>query len=176
MAFRKNIIGCLPFLMLLSCAQVGEISGGEKDEVAPIPVAGKTIPGNESINFKGKSVKITFDEYVQLNNPQQTVIFIPNHATPKTTLTKKTVEISWEETLEENTTYVIYLNRTVKDLSENNDSLMYYVFSTGETLDSLQYSVRATDAWTNQPIANASYYSNRKHVSNTFFYDISVDA
>ncbi|MEY3425980.1 MAG: hypothetical protein RL679_1338, partial [Bacteroidota bacterium] len=112
MAFRKNIIRCLPFLMLLSCAQVGEISGGEKDEIAPIPVAGKTIPGNESINFKGKSVKITFDEYVQLNNPQQTVIFIPNHATPKTTLTKKTVEISWEETLEENTTYVIYLNRT----------------------------------------------------------------
>jgi len=156
MAFRKNIIGCLPFLLLLSCAQVGEISGGEKDEIAPIPVAGKTIPVNESINFKGKSVKITFDEYVQLNNPQQTVIFIPNHATPKTTLTKKTVEISWEETLEENTTYVIYLNRTVKDLSENNDSLMYYVFSTGETLDSLQYSVRAVDAWTNQPIANAT--------------------
>jgi uncharacterized protein (DUF2141 family)/catabolite regulation protein CreA len=156
MAVRKNIIGFIPFLALLSCAQVGEISGGEKDEVAPKPIAEKTIPTNESLNFKGKSVKITFDEFVQLNNPQQTVIFVPNHAKPKTTLTKKTLEISWEETLEENTTYVIYLNRTVKDLSENNDSLMYYVFSTGETLDSLRYSIRAVDAWTNQPIANAT--------------------
>ena len=149
MAFGKNIIVFIPFLLLLSCAQVGEISGGEKDDIAPKPIEGKTIPANESTHFKGKSVKITFDEYVQLNNPQQTVLFVPNHATPKTVLTKKTVQISWEETLEENTTYVIYLNRTVKDLSENNDSLMYYVFSTGETLDSLHYSVRAVDAWTN---------------------------
>ena len=156
MAFGKNIIVFIPFLLLLSCAQVGEISGGEKDDIAPKPIEGKTIPANESTHFKGKSVKITFDEYVQLNNPQQTVLFVPNHATPKTVLTKKTVQISWEETLEENTTYVIYLNRTVKDLSENNDSLMYYVFSTGETLDSLHYSVRAVDAWTNQPVANAT--------------------
>lgn len=156
MAFRKNIIGFITLLMLGSCAQVGEISGGEKDEVAPKPIAGKTYPANESINFKGKSIKISFDEYIQLNNPLQTVFFVPNHAKLKTTLNKKTVEISWEEELEENTTYVIYLNRTVKDLTENNDSLMCYVFSTGETIDSLHYSVRAVDAWTNQPIANAT--------------------
>lgn len=156
MAFGKNLIFLLPFLLVFSCAQVGEISGGDEDTYAPKPVEGKTMPPNESSNFQGKSVEITFDEYVQLNKPQQTVVFVPNHAKPKTTLHKKTIKIEWEETLQENTTYVIYLNGTVKDVTESNDSLMYYVFSTGVTLDSLKYSVRVVDAWTNQAIKDAT--------------------
>lgn len=156
MAFGKNLIFLLPFLLVLSCAQVGEISGGDEDQYAPKPMEGKSIPPNESSNFQGKSVEITFDEYVKLNNPQQTVVFVPNHAKPKTTLRKKTVKIEWEETLQENTTYVIYLNGTVKDVTESNDSLMYYVFSTGATLDSLKYSVRVVDAFTNQAVKDAT--------------------
>lgn len=156
MAFGKNLIFLLPLFFVLSCAQVGQISGGEEDEYAPQPVEGKTVPSNESLNFQGKSIEITFDEYVQLNNPQQTVVFVPNHAKPKTTLHKKTVKIEWEETLHPNTTYVIYLNGTIKDVTESNDSLMYYVFTTGAILDSLNYSVRVVDAWTNQPVPNAT--------------------
>lgn len=156
MAFGKNLIYFIPALFLLSCAQVGQLTGGEKDENAPLPLENQTNPPNQSINFTGKSIEITFDEYILLNNPQQTVVFVPDHAKPKTTIHKKTVRITWEEELQQNTTYVISLNGTVKDVTESNDSLMYYVFSTGSFIDSLKYTVSVLDAWTNQPVADAT--------------------
>lgn len=60
--------------------------------------------------------------------------------------------LSWEDTLQANTTYAIYLNNAVKDISEGNDTIIQYVFSTGETLDSLNYTVQVIDAWSNDPI------------------------
>ena len=63
---------------------------------------------------------------------------------------KKTVTLTWEDTLENNTTYSIYLNETVQDITESNDSLMVFVFSTGDYIDSLSYQVKVIDAFTSQ--------------------------
>jgi uncharacterized protein (DUF2141 family) len=155
MVFRKIIILFIP-LILLSCAQVGTLSGGEKDEIAPQPVPGKTLPPNETIGFTSNEVEITFDEFIQLNNPIQNIFFVPNHATPKATIKNKTLTIKWEEKLQENTTYVIYMNSAIKDVTESNDSLMMYVFSTGNTIDSLSYSVTVADAWNNKLVKGAT--------------------
>lgn len=155
MAFRKVLIFLFP-LILIGCAQVGQLSGGGKDDFAPKPLAGKTLPPSESTNFQGNSFEMTFDEFVQLNNPQQTLFIVPNHAKPKASVHKKTVRIEWEEQLQENTTYVIYMNGTVKDVTENNDSLISYVFSTGDRIDSLRYYVTVRDAWTNDWVKDAT--------------------
>jgi hypothetical protein len=149
MAFRKILILFIP-LILFSCAQVGIISGGDKDSYAPKPIVDQTVPPNESTFFQGNSVEITFDEFIQLNNPSQTMVMVPNHAKLKASVHRKTLKVEWEEQLQENTTYVIYLNGTVKDVTENNDSLMYYAFTTGSAIDSLTYKVMVTDAWSNQ--------------------------
>jgi hypothetical protein len=77
----------LPFLLALSCAQVGQISGGEEDLVAPEPV--KTVPENKTLFFKEQSIKLVFDEFVELNNPQQNIIIVPNDAKLKASLHKK---------------------------------------------------------------------------------------
>jgi uncharacterized protein (DUF2141 family) len=155
MAFRKVLIIVFP-LILIGCAQVGQLSGGNKDDFAPKPIEGQTIPPNESTNFKGNSFEMTFDEFIQLNNPQQTLFIVPNHAKLKASIHKKTVKIEWDEQLQENTTYVIYMNGTVKDVTENNDSLISYVFSTGDRIDSLRYSVTVRDAWTNEYLKDAT--------------------
>lgn len=155
MVFRKIIILFIP-LILLSCAQVGTLTGGGKDEIAPRPVAGKTFPPNETIGFTSNEVEITFDEFIQLNNPIQTIFFVPNHATPKAIIKNKTLSITWEETLKENTTYVIYMNGAIKDVTEKNDSLMTYVFSTGPIIDSLNYSVLIADAFNNKFVKGAT--------------------
>jgi uncharacterized protein (DUF2141 family) len=147
MAFRKALILFLPFF-LAGCAQVGYITGGSTDVYAPAPK--EMLPPNESINFSGNSFEITFDEFVQLKDPLQNVVIIPDHAKLKTTLHHKTVRVEWEETLKSNTTYVVYFNGAVEDVTENNDSLMTYVFSTGSQIDSISYSVRVVDAFTNQ--------------------------
>lgn len=154
MAFRK-IIAFVSCLSLIGCAQIGVLTGGDVDTYSPKPLDGKTYPANESTQFQGNSVSIEFDEYFKLNNPIQTISIVPAHVKPQATVVKKTLKIHWEEQLQENTTYVIYLNGTVQDISEGNDSLIYYVFSTGTTLDSIRYQVRVVDAWTNKPVQNA---------------------
>lgn len=141
-------------VFLSSCAQVGTLSGGEKDETAPKPIEKKTLPANETILFTGNSVSFEFDEFVQLNNPQQTIQLVPNHARPIASLSKKNLTVSWEEQLQPNTTYVLYLDGTVKDVTEGNDTLIKYVFSTGSTIDSLSYSVQLKDAFSNQAKEN----------------------
>lgn len=141
-------------VFLSSCAQVGTLSGGEKDETAPKPIEKKTLPANETILFTGNSVSFEFDEFVQLNNPQQTIQLVPNHARPIASLSKKTLTVSWEEQLQPNTTYVLYLDGAVKDVTEGNYTLIKYVFSTGSTIDSLSYSVQLKDAFSNQAKEN----------------------
>lgn len=140
--------------LLASCAQIGTLGGGEKDESAPKPIEKKTQPANETLLFSGNSVSFEFDEYVQLNNPQQTIQLVPNHARPVASLSKKTLTVSWSEQLQANTTYVLYLDGAVKDVTEGNDTLIKYVFSTGNTIDSLSYSVQLKDAFSNQPKEN----------------------
>lgn len=158
-------------VFLSSCAQVGTLSGGEKDETAPKPIEKKTLPANETILFTGNSVSFEFDEFIQLNNPQQTIQLVPNHALPIASLSKKTLTVSWEEQLQPNTTYVLYLDGTVKDVTEGNDTLITYVFSTGSTIDSLSYSVQLKDAFSNQAKENCmvGLYESLDSVTPIYF-------
>lgn len=146
----RFILILLGGLLLKSCAQVGVLSGGQQDFFAPEPK--KITPEQNTLNFTGNSVEIEFNEFVELVNPQQNIVMVPAHAKPKVTLTKKTLEITWEETLQPNTTYSIYMNGLVKDITEGNDSLMTYVFSTGSSIDSLFYETIVTNSWTNDPL------------------------
>lgn len=139
-------------LFLSSCAQVGTISGGEVDNSAPKPVTSKVNPPNETIHFNSKSIEIPFDEFIQLNNPGENIVMVPPHAKVNARVNGKTLFLDWEEDLNPNTTYAVYLNNAVRDITESNDTLIQYVFSTGSNLDSLTYTVKVLDAWTNQPV------------------------
>jgi len=140
--------------LLSSCAQVGSITGGPEDETAPKPLEELMEPRNASTNYKGNTFVIPFDEYFQLNNPAQTIHMVPPHATVKAEMKRKTLYLSWEDTLEANTTYAIYLNGTVKDLNEGNDTTLQLVFSTGPMLDTTSYTVGVVDAFTGEPLSD----------------------
>lgn len=146
----RFILIFLGVLLLNSCAQVGVLSGGEQDFYAPAPK--EIIPPQKATNFTGNSVQIELNEFVELVNPQQNIVMVPAHAKPKVKLSKKTLEISWDEALQPNTTYSIYMNGLVKDITEGNDSLMTYVFSTGPMIDSLYYETIISHSWTNDPV------------------------
>ena len=49
-----------------ACAKISAPTGGPRDRKPPVVV--ESIPENGSINFKGKSLEVTFDEYVTLDN------------------------------------------------------------------------------------------------------------
>lgn len=153
-SYRYLII--LVSAFLTSCAQVGTISGGDKDITAPRPVVEKISPQNGTTNFNQKSVEIPFDEYFRLNNPSQTIKLVPPHATINAEVKGKSLLLNWEEDLEENTTYAIYLNSSLKDITEGNDSIIQYVFSTGPIIDTLSYRGSIIDAWTHKPIKGST--------------------
>lgn len=176
---RYSYLIFLTSLFLASCAQVGTISGGEKDIFAPKPITEKVVPPNASVNFTGNQIVIPFDEYFTLSSPGTSIQIVPPHATIKASFQKKTLTLSWDEELKANTTYAIYLNNTVKDLSEKNDSIMQYVFSTGSTLDSTNYTISVVDAYTNSPVSEtvvALYDPTTKGLVNFSQTDLSGKA
>jgi len=142
--FSKLMLATIMVLLLASCAQVGSISGGPIDETPP--KIKSMSPENKSLNFKEKEIKIEFKDFIKLNNPTQTISVIPPDFKVKTTLKGKTLLLNWDEPLKENTTYSIFLNQTVQDITEGNDSIMQIVFSTGNQLDSLTYTTFVQDA------------------------------
>ena len=136
-------------LLVISCAQVGSVSGGAEDTTPP--QIKMMLPANKSLNYSGNEIKIEFKDFVKLNNPAQTISVIPGEFRVKTTVKGKTLILNWDEPLTANTTYSIYLNKTVQDITEGNDSIIQFVFSTGNILDSLTYSTFIQDALSKEP-------------------------
>lgn len=145
-------LGFLLFLLLASCAQVGTITGGEKDVISP-QISRRSISAN-AINFKDKEITLDFNEYVQLAVQQDNIAIIPPDAIILSKLNKKRLTLSWTEDLKANTTYRIYLNNAVKDVTEGNSSLIDLIFSTGPIIDSLFLSVLAYDGFYGVPLPN----------------------
>ena len=145
-----------PFLLLCllaGCAQIVTPSGGPKDITPPRILAEK--PENSSTNFSEKTIKITFDEFVTLNNPTENVIFSPplNHPAEFTTKGKSVV-VKINDTLQENTTYNIFFADCIQDFHEGNKLIGYnYAFSTGDSIDQHKLFGMVVNAETNKPEA-----------------------
>ena len=58
-----------------ACAKISQPTGGPRDKQPPVVV--KSIPENGAKNFIGKSVTITFDEYVILDNINEKFMVSP---------------------------------------------------------------------------------------------------
>lgn len=143
-------------LFLTSCAEVIPLTGGEKDEFAPKPLADKQSPEQGALGYFGQELTVTFDEYFKLQDPSSSITMNPRAGTITTEQKKKTLTLKWDEALQPNTTYIIQLNGTVRDINESNDSIMQFVFSTGLTIDSLQLKGLAINAFNSSPINNAT--------------------
>ena len=126
--------------IITGCAQVGTPSGGPKDSIAPQLVSAQ--PNLKSTNFKSNKIVLTFDEYVDVQDVQTNVLVSPFPKTSPTISFKlKTVTIKLKDTLKENTTYAINFGNAIRDNNEGNPYKNFtYVFSTGNTVDSLTLS------------------------------------
>ena len=125
-------------VMLLSCANVIPPVGGPRDSMAPILV--KALPDNKTRNFKGNRITIQFDEYVEITNVSENVLVSPMQETfPIIDSRLRNVTIRLKDSLAPNTTYAINFGNAIKDVNEGNIYKNFtYVFSTGNTLDSLE--------------------------------------
>ena len=136
------------------CANAVAPTGGPKDKTPPEVV--EAVPENNSINFIGKKIEITFDEYVTLENANQNVLISPPLSQkPDIKLKNKTVVVKFKEDLALNTTYTINFGSAIKDLHEGNLFKDYvYSFSTGDRIDTLSINGKVVDATEKKPVEN----------------------
>ena len=136
-------------ICIASCAKKGRPSGGEKDIEPPIMLS--STPKNYSTNFSGNDIKILFNEYVKLNDINKQLIISPPLKikpliSPQSGASKY-VKIKIYDTLQPNTTYSFNFGKSIVDNNEGNPYQYFkYVFSTGETIDSLQLKGSIRDA------------------------------
>ena len=133
------------------CAKMGGLTGGYKDEWAPVLVTSN--PLNYSVNFTSKKIELEFDEYVALKNVnQELVISPPLPKKPDVRLKNKSVIIDLKNDLRENTTYTLNFGKSIVDNNEANPLTNFeFVFSTGAYLDSLSVKGSIINAFTLTP-------------------------
>ena len=143
------------FLLLLAsitfgCAIQGSIDGGPKDARAPQLIS--STPNPMSTNFQSNEIHFQLNEFYKLNDPNTTLFIVPAHVKLETVAKDKELIVKIKGELQKETTYALYFNKTIKDIHEGNDTLMTYVFSTGNWIDSLSYSGVVKDALSRLPL------------------------
>ncbi|HMO61045.1 MAG TPA: Ig-like domain-containing protein [Ferruginibacter sp.] len=126
--------------MLTGCAQIGTPTGGPRDSIPPVLIA--AVPQQYSTNFTGNKITLSFDEYIVVDDVQKNVVLSPYpKSNPQVDFKLRTVTVKLKDTLAPNTTYAIDFGNAIKDNNEGNVFRNFtYVFSTGDTIDSLTLS------------------------------------
>ncbi|SDK85802.1 Ig-like domain-containing protein [Salinimicrobium catena] len=153
----KKSAGYLFFLIVIisaGCAKRGTPEGGPIDEIPPQYVRAR--PENFTTNFDAREIRIYFDEYIKMQDPQRQIIISPP-MDPKPDITplgtaSKSITININDTLQPNTTYTINFGRSITDNNEGNPlDYFTYAFSTGPYIDSLTVAGNVSDALLKMP-------------------------
>jgi uncharacterized protein (DUF2141 family) len=135
---RPFSFGNLIFVFIFySCANIVAPTGGVKDIVPPKVI--RTEPDNISTYFKGNTIRLYFDEYIQLKDESRVIVISPPaDKAPEAKIKGKSVILTLPGTLRENTTYSVFFGTAIQDYNEGNPLTDFsYVFSTGDWVDSL---------------------------------------
>ena len=173
---RFFIVLFLIFISLshIGCAKRGNITGGLKDSIAPKLI--RSFPKNFSTNFTGNEVKLFFDEYIKVKDISKQLIVSPpmNKAvdvSPQTASKYLTIKIN--DTLQPNTTYSFNFGESIQDNNEGNTLPQFkYVFSTGNTIDTLSISGSIKDALEKKQdnfVSVMLYEINEKHNDSVIY-------
>jgi len=145
---QMRYMGWFFLLLLTACATVVAPNGGPKDVTPPQIVSAK--PTNYQLRFNTREIKISFDEFVKLNNVNEQLLITPSFKEqPEIKIKKKSILISFQDTLQANTTYTFNFGDAIQDYTEGNTlSNFSYVFSTGDYIDSAVLKGRVLDPQT----------------------------
>ena len=134
---ERYVIMSTLFVLIGACAKVSNPTGGPRDRTPPVIL--ESVPEYGAKNFRGKSIIITFDEYVALDNiNDKFMVSPPMKKKPRVFVRGKNVITEYDEALRDSTTYTFYFQDAIKDLNEGNVIENYqFVLSTGSVIDSL---------------------------------------
>ncbi|WP_295937716.1 Ig-like domain-containing protein [uncultured Alistipes sp.] len=163
---------------LSRCASIMTPTGGPRDTLPPVIV--NMTPDNFSVNrpLTGhEKIIIEFDEFVQLKDQQKEFFTSPAmKKKPTVSLRGRGIVIQLRDTLEANTTYALNFGSSIRDNNEGNPLYsMRYVFSTGETIDSMIFSGYTADSYKADSVSRTFiWFFPADSVENVAEYDSTI--
>jgi uncharacterized protein (DUF2141 family) len=158
----NRVLAILYVVLLISCAQQTNPTGGPKDEEPPVLL--ESNPKNGSVNFKGDQIELTFSEPIQLMAVKEQLIISPNIKETETSFVRNKVLLKLKSPLRDSTTYTINFREAVQDLTEKNIAKdVKLAISTGTYLDSLKISGHVYELPSGKPMKDvtiALHYQN----------------
>jgi uncharacterized protein (DUF2141 family) len=156
MKIRRQSYWLVYPLFLLACARQTTPTGGPKDSIPPQLVSSHPVQG--STNFKEKTIELTFNEDVALNNPKEQLIITPALSKDPVIKTKKEkVTLIFDEELKDSTTYSINFRESIQDITEKNPAdMLKLAFSTGSYIDSLSIEGHVYNLLTSADVKDAT--------------------
>ena len=136
------------------CASIGNPSGGPRDERPPRFMSASPAPGSVDIPVDKERFTLTFDELIEVKDPTTKVIISPpSKNIPRVAAQGHRVTVTFQDSLQPNTTYTVDFADAIQDLNEGNQLKNFsYTFSTGPTLDSLRIAGRVLSALEMEPM------------------------
>lgn len=136
----RLLLWCAVACLLAACANMGRPEGGARDEIPPKFVRSNPAPGAK--NVSRKTMSVTFDENIQLEDAFSKVVVSPAQKTPpQVSANGRNLTVHFIDTLRPNTTYTVDFADAIKDLNEGNILDGFALdFSTGDTIDTLRIS------------------------------------
>ncbi|GAP69692.1 protein containing bacterial Ig-like domain [Bacteroidales bacterium 6E] len=130
-----------------SCANQGMPTGGPKDSIPPILI--ETSPAYHALNFSGKEVSLTFNEYIISDAvSEQLVVSPPLQKRPSIRTKSKSLIVSFNEDLKSDMTYSLDFKNSVADNNERNPyKSLRMIFSTGSQIDTLRVAGAVKNAF-----------------------------
>ncbi len=164
------IVAALAWIVIISsCANPGMPVGGAKDTIPPILL--KTEPGYKTLNFKDDKIRLTFNEYLAIEDISESLVISPPMIKKPTIRTKsKTLVIEFSEDLKDSTTYSLDFKNSIADNNEKNPLDDFrFSFSTGPVFDSLRVSGRLMNAFNLEPIDKGLVLLHKNLHDSAFF-------
>lgn len=137
---------------MASCAKMGQPDGGWYDETPPRIIG--CSPADKGVGVKSRRVVISFDEFIQVDNPTEKVVVSPPQIeTPEIKGAGKKIVVELKDSLRANTTYTIDFSDAISDMNEGNPLGNYtYSFSTSDHIDTLEVAGNVVNAADLEPI------------------------
>ena len=158
----------LVFLLLVSCAKMGQPDGGWFDETPPKVIGAS--PADGTVNVNQKKINIYFDEFIKLDNPSEKVVVSPPQLEqPEIKGAGRRIQISLVDSLKANTTYTIDFSDAISDNNEGNPMGNYtYSFSTGAAIDTMEVSGHVLESENLEPVKGILVGLYADHADSAF--------
>lgn len=139
-------------LVMYSCANMGNPTGGPIDETPPKFVG--SMPGPGALNNSKQKIVLEFDELIKIEKASEKVIVSPPQVqAPEIKQNGKRVTVTLLDSLKANKTYTIDFSDAIVDNNEGNPLGNFtYKFSTGAAIDTMEVSGYVLDASNLEPV------------------------